>query len=157
MDTLDSTDIRILDAMQRNGNLPRKKLAETCNISEATCSRRLASLEKRGYISQYRVVLNAAKLGFGLTVFALVAMENEHSNELKKFENRLKKHPLVRQISFISGDYDYLLHLVARDMAQYHAFTEQYFVEEASVKKYLSLFEMKHLYESHVLPLDTKP
>lgn len=153
MHTLDTTDIGILDALQRNAQLPRKQLAELCHISEATCSRRLASLEKRGFISQYRAVLNTAKLGFGLTVFVLISMENEHGAQLKKFEARLRKHPLVRHLSFISGEYDYLMQLVAKDMAQYHDFAEQYLVDEPCVRKYMSLFEMKHLHENHVLPL----
>lgn len=153
MNGLDPTDLRLLDALQRDAQLPRKQLAELCHISEATCSRRLASLEQRGLIVQYRAVLNAAKLGFGLTVFVLVQMENEHSAALKKFEARLKKSPLVHHVSFISGEYDYLLHLVARDMAEYHDFTESHLVDEACVKRYMSLFEMKKLYESHALPL----
>ncbi len=156
MSAPDATDLRILDALQRDAQVARKVLAARCHISEATCSRRLASLEKRGYISQYRAVLNAPKLGYGLTVFVLVAMENEHSAQLKKFEAKLKKNPLVRHISFISGEYDYLLHLVAQDMAHYHDFAESYLVEEAHVKKYMSLFEMKCLYESHILPLEVK-
>jgi len=123
MNSLDNTDIRILDALQRSEQLPRKQLAELCHISEATCSRRLASLEKRGFITQHRTVLNAAKLGYGLVVFVLVSMENEHSAQLKKFEARLKKNALVQQLSFISGEYDYLLRLAAKDMAQYHHFT----------------------------------
>ena len=133
--------------------MPRKRLAELCHISEATCSRRLISLEKRGYIDHYRAVLNAPKLGYGLTVFTLVAMEAEHGAMLKRFEAKLKKIPLIRYISFISGEYDYLLHVVARDMAQYHDFAESMLVEENSVKKYISLFEMKKLFENHVLPI----
>ncbi|MBY0407792.1 MAG: Lrp/AsnC family transcriptional regulator [Rickettsiales bacterium] len=153
MDILDATDIRLLNALQKDASLPRKQLAALAHISEATCSRRLAALEKHGYITGIRATLNAQKLGFGLTVFVLVAMESEHSGNLKKFEAKLKKSPLIRHISFISGEYDYLLHVVARDMEEYSAFAETTLVEENDVRRYNSMFEFKCLHDTAVLPL----
>ena len=151
---LDPTDLRILDALQRNAQLSRKVLAELCHISEATCSRRLAALDKSGYVTQYRAVLNAAKLGFGLSLFVLVRMESDQGTARKRFETRLRKSPLVQRMSLISGDFDYLLHIVARDMEEYHNFCEAMLSEENDVRKYLSLFEMKILHDSPVLPLN---
>lgn len=151
---LDSTDLRILDALQRNAQLPRKQLAELCHISEATCSRRLAALDKSGTITQYRAVLNAAKLGFGLSLFVLVRMESDQGTARKRFETRIRKSRLVQRLSLISGEYDYLLHIVARDMEEYHNFAEAMLTEENDVRKYLSIFEMKLLHDSPVLALE---
>lgn len=150
---LDNCDLKILDAMQRDASVPLKRLAELCHVSEATCSRRIAALKEQGYLATPQVMLDRRKLGFGLSVHVMVQMEHEHSAPLKRFEDRLKKHPNVLGISFISGGYDYLLHVVARDMQEYHDFAETYLVEENHVKKYQSLFEMKSLKDTSVIPI----
>ena len=150
---LDSIDLKILDAMQRDASVKLKKLAASCHISEATCSRRVASLKKRGLIQKQVAVLNRAKLGFTLTVFVLVSMENEQSAVLARFVERLRKAPMVVGISFISGQYDYLLQCAARSMEEYSAFAEAYLNEEPCVKRYTSLFEMKQVLSNHSLPL----
>ncbi len=153
-ETLDRQDIAILDALQRDASVGLKKLAELCHVSEATCSRRVASLKKRGYLNKQVVMLDRRKLGLGLSVYVLVAMEHEHEGPLKRFEDKLKRHPNVLNVSFISGDFDYLLHVVARDMQEYHDFAEHYFVQENHVKKYHSLFEMKSLKDISIIPIN---
>jgi len=150
---LDSIDLKILDALQRDASVKLKKLAGNCHISEATCSRRVAALKKHGFIQKQVAVLSRARLGLNLTVFVLVSMEHEQSAVLKRFEDKLKKAPMVVGISFISGQYDYLLQLAARDMEAYSAFAEEYLTDEPCVKKFTSLFEMKSLLSHQVLPL----
>lgn len=153
MSALDPTDLRILAAIQHDAALPRKKLAELCHISEATCSRRLAALQKAGYISGYHAKLKASKLGFGLSLFVLVRMESDSNAARSRFEARIRKSKLVQRMSLISGEYDYLLQIAARDMEEYHGFAETLLTEANDVKKYLSLFEMKILHDSPELPL----
>lgn len=154
--TLDATDLRLLDALQKNAALPRKQLAELCHISQATCSRRMAALEKAGYIARTRAILKASKLGFGLSLFVMVRMESDSNTARSRFESRIKKSPLVQRLSLISGEYDYMLHVVAHDMEEYHHFVESQLTEANDVKKYLSLFEMKVLHDDPALPLGVR-
>lgn len=150
---LDATDRRILDALQRDASLPRKRLAELCHVSEATCSRRIARLTRHGYILRHMAVLDRARLGLGLTVFVLVALEKEHPPEMRRFTEALGRHPNVLAVSFISGEYDYLLQVAVPDMARYHDFCEQFMVPDYFVKRFVSLFEMKSLKSHAPLPI----
>jgi DNA-binding Lrp family transcriptional regulator len=152
--SLDKCDLKILDLLQRDASIPLKRLAELCHVSEATGSRRVAALKKSGYLGKQVMLLDRRKLGLGLSVYVLVAMEHEHTAPLKKFEDRLRKHPNVMNISFISGDFDYLMHIVVKDMQEYHDFAEAHFVDENHVKKYHSMFEMKSLKDNHIIPIN---
>ncbi len=150
---LDKTDIKILNALQHDGSLSGKKLADLTCVSEATCSRRIAGLTKRGYIQRYGAVLNRKKLGFDVSVYVLVTLVDELTSYQKRFVERMKTVPYVLNITNISGEYDYFLHLVTRNMQQYHEFAESHLVEENHVRKYMSMFEMKLLKDSSVLAI----
>jgi Lrp/AsnC family transcriptional regulator len=150
---LDAADYKLLDALQRDASLSRKRLAEICHISEATCSRRMASLKKRGYLTRQVAILDPAKLGLKLTVFVLLEIANEQAAEMKRFIDRLKKTPELMTFSFISGEYDYLAHLVVRDMQAYYDYADEYFSHDPLIRKYTSLFEMKSLKHTNILPL----
>ena len=154
-DTIDKIDIRILDALQHDATLTGKRLADLCHVSEATCSRRLVSLKKRGYIEKYGAVLNRKKLGFDVSVYVLITLVDELTSRQKHFVENMRSVANVLTITNISGEYDYLLHLVAENMRQYHEFAETYLVEENHVRKYMSIFEMKLIKKSTVLPLKT--
>lgn len=150
---LDEIDRALLSALQRDATLSLKALAALCHTSEATCSRRLAAMRKKKLFRQLTLADRQA-LGFTLCIHVLVRLENEQSTTMQRFVERLKKVPMVMRISLISGDYDYLLELVARDMTEYQAFCEAYLSEEPCVKKFNSLFEMKPILVRHSLPLD---
>ena len=154
---LDATDLKILNALQHDASLSRKKLAQLCHMSEATCSRRIASLKKRGFMDKTHLALNPRKFGLALTVFVLVTLENENPAGMKRFTDRLRKHPEVLGVHYISGEYDYLLHLVARDMAHYQQFVDEYLAHETQIKRFLSLFQMKEIKYTSALPLGQNP
>lgn len=152
--TLDKSDLKILDSLQKDASISLKRLSDICNVSEATCSRRVAALKKKGYLSKEVMLLDRKALGLNLSVFVLVAMEKEHTKELKRFLDRMAKQPSVLSLSMVSGDFDYLMHVICKDMNEYNDFAEIYFADEPSVKKYHSIFDMKTIKNVTALPVD---
>lgn len=115
--TLDATDWKILRELQRHGRLTNVELARRVGLSPPPCLRRVRALEQAGLIAGYRALLDAAKLGFDVNVFAFVGLKSQAEAELKAFSRRAAGWPLVREAYAISGEADFLLRCTAGDMA----------------------------------------
>lgn len=118
---LDATDWKILRELQRlslpgEGRLTNVELASRVGLSPPPCLRRVQALERAGVIAGYRALLDAAALGFEVTVFAFVGLKSQAEAELRAFTGRAADWPLVREAYAISGEADFLLKCVARDM-----------------------------------------
>lgn len=113
---IDATDWRILRELQRSGRITNVELASRVGLSPPPCLRRVQALEKAGIIAGYRAQLDAGKLGFEVAVFAFVGLKSQAEAELKAFEAKVAAWSLVREAFAISGEADFLLKLVARDL-----------------------------------------
>ena len=122
MDTLDSTDLQILRALQENSQRTTKELAQCVNLSSTPVFERLKRLEKKGYIKKYVAVLDAEKLNQGFRVFCTVKMSRINREIASDFTRRIRASPEVTECYNIAGDYDYLLKIHAPDMKYYQTF-----------------------------------
>src|SRR5688572_14405727 len=113
---LDATDWKILRELQKEGRISNVALAARVGLSPPPCLRRLQALERKGYIAGYRAILDRAMLGFDVAVFVMVGLKSQAEQELKAFEERLGRWPLVREAYAISGEADFLLKCVASDL-----------------------------------------
>jgi DNA-binding Lrp family transcriptional regulator len=114
--SLDATDWRILRELQRDGRVTNVDLAGRVGLSPPPCLRRVQALERAGVISGYRALLDAEKLGFDVRLFAFVGLRSQAETELKAFASLVASWPLVREAYAISGEADFLLKCVARDL-----------------------------------------
>jgi Lrp/AsnC family leucine-responsive transcriptional regulator len=114
---LDRTDRRILAQIQANGRLTNKQLAELVNLSPTPCLRRLNLLEQAGYIERYRAILSPAKLGYSIRAFLTIKRTRESHRET--VWQRMLAIPEVIACHVISGEFDLLVEVVARDMEHY--------------------------------------
>lgn len=119
---LDRIDRKILHDLQENGRMTNVELAERAGISAPPCLRRVRALEEAGVIKGYHADIDASTLGFGITVFAQVGLDNQAENDLQKFEELVKQWPLVRECYLVSGEADYILKIVAEDWDSYQKF-----------------------------------
>ncbi len=113
---LDATDWKILRELQRHGRLTNVELASRVGLSPPPCLRRVQALERAGVIAGYRALLDATALGFEVTLFVFVGLRSQADAELRAFTERVAKWPLVREAYAISGEADFLLKCVARDL-----------------------------------------
>jgi DNA-binding Lrp family transcriptional regulator len=113
---LDQTDWRILYELQKDGRITNVELARRAGISPPPCLRRVRVLEEQGLIDGYRALLNAEKLGFELMMFAMVGLHSQAEADLVAFEERVRKWPIVRECYMLSGEVDFILKCVAKDL-----------------------------------------
>ncbi len=119
---LDATDWKILKELQKNGRVTNVNLAQKVGLSPPPCLRRVQALEKAGIITGYRGLLDGAQLGFDVMMFAFVGLKRQAGPELRAFEDLVKSWPLVREAYAISGEADFLLKCVARDLGSLQDF-----------------------------------
>ncbi len=119
---MDEIDRKILATLQRNGRMTNVDLAEKVGITAPPCLRRVRALERADLIRGYHADLNAEKLGFTITVFAMVSLTSQKDQDLKAFEQRVLDWPLVRECYLLNGEIDFILKVVARDLAEYKTF-----------------------------------
>ncbi|ALD92826.1 Lrp/AsnC family transcriptional regulator [Cupriavidus gilardii] len=113
---LDRTDRRLLDVLQEHGRASNLELAEAINLSPAQTLRRHRRLEESGIIKRYEARLDGAMLGFGVVAFIHVTMERGHIRDLSKFKGLVTELAQIQECFSVTGDIDYVLKVVARDL-----------------------------------------
>lgn len=116
---VDSKDLEILRKLQSDGRISNSALSDQVSLSETPCWRRWKKLEDEGYIEEYRTVLNRRKLGFGVVVFTQVSFASHDIELTNQFEQLMRELDWVQMCHCITGDVDYLLQLVARDVDEF--------------------------------------
>ncbi|MCP4383845.1 MAG: Lrp/AsnC family transcriptional regulator [Hyphomicrobiales bacterium] len=120
--TLDSVDWHILRELQANGRITNVALANRVGISAPPCLRRVRALEQAGVIAGYRALINDRAVGFAVTAFAMVGLTSQNEADLITFETKVGEWEIVRECHMLSGDIDFMLKCVARDIASFQAF-----------------------------------
>jgi DNA-binding Lrp family transcriptional regulator len=146
-DNLDNIDIKILSLLQKDGRITNVDLAEKVDLSAPPCLRRVRSLEKNGFIKGYHADLQAEKLGFEVTVFAMVGLHNQAESDLRQFEERILSLPYVRECHMLNGEIDFILKCVAPDLSTFQSFLTKELTSApnvASVKTSLTIRQSKH-------------
>lgn len=116
---IDTVDLQILTKLQTEGRISNSALSEQVNLSETPCWRRWKRLEDDGYIEEYRTVLNRRKLGYGVVVFTQVSFASHDVELTEQFEQIVSEFDWVQMCHCITGNVDYLLQLVARDLDEF--------------------------------------
>lgn len=119
---LDATDRRILRELMADGALTNVALAKKVGLSAPPCLRRVRALEAAGVIQGYTALVDERALGFELTAFALVGLHNQAEPDLRAFEDLLLAWPIVREAHMLSGESDYILKCVTRDLSTFQDF-----------------------------------
>ncbi|MBV9537756.1 MAG: Lrp/AsnC family transcriptional regulator [Acidisphaera sp.] len=122
---LDAIDRRILAELQHDGRITNVELARRAGISAPPCLRRVRRLEQAGVIRGYHADSDAQKLGWEITLFAIVGLESQKEAVLTGFERMVDGWPEVRECHMIRGGGDFLLKLVARDTAHENQLTQR--------------------------------
>ena len=124
-DRLDAIDRKILRELQKNGRITNVELSKRVGISAPPCLRRVRVLEQAGIIRGYRALLDEKKLGFEVTVFAMVHLVSQAETDLVAFEKRVRALPLVRETWMLSGEVDFILKCVAPDLPTFQKFVSE--------------------------------
>lgn len=119
---LDTTDLKILNLLQEDGRLTIKKISEILNLSTTPIFERIKKLEKEGYIKKYVALLNDRKMGLKQTVFIHLTLKEHSRSYIEKFANDVKEFPEVMECYRITGNFDFLLKVLVKDIESYENF-----------------------------------
>jgi Lrp/AsnC family transcriptional regulator len=150
---LSKSDRLLLDELQRDCSRNQGELAEQVGMSRTSCWRRIRDFEEAGLIERRVALLNPKLAGFNLQVLLLVAM-TEHTDENRQlFERHVTSLPEVTECFSVSGDRDYVLHVLVKDMESYNEFLNSQILKHATVRSASSTFVLRRVKYSTELPL----
>ena len=112
----DRIDRQIMALLQEDGRMTNVDLAERVGLTAPPCLRRVRALEEAGAIRGYHADLDAARLGFPITVFAMVSLRSQAERDLAAFEEHVATIPEVRECHMLNGEIDFILKIVAPDL-----------------------------------------
>ena len=152
---LDRIDRQILALLQAEGRMTNVDLAERVGLTAPPCLRRVRALEEAGAIRGYHAELDAVKLGYPITVFAMVSLRSQAERDLAAFEEHVAAIPEVREVHMLNGEIDFILKIVASDLNAFQRILTTHLTPApnvASVKTSLTIRTAKDL---PGVPVDT--
>ncbi len=151
---MDQYDINIIQQLQINGRISNKDLAKQVALSPAPCWRRVDALRHSGLIKGYSVVLDQEKLGLTITAFAFIALDNHHPETVKIFDQGIRQWPEILECHATSGEHDYLLKIVSKDMQSYNQLIYDKILTLPHIRSINTSFSMQQKKRTAHLPLD---
>jgi len=149
---LSSSDRKLLAALQKNVNLSQIDLAERSGLSRTSVWRRVRELEDAGIIESRVAILNPKALGLQIHVLLSVSMV-EHSDKVRQsFETHVEGLPEVMNCFSVSGERDYVLQIISRDMESYNEFLNTKILHHSSVRSASSSFALRRVKYTTELP-----
>tara|TARA_R110000787_G_scaffold111040_1_gene219918 strand:- start:906 stop:1364 length:459 start_codon:yes stop_codon:yes gene_type:complete len=150
--TFDETDRRILKELQRDASQSLDALGEVVHLSRNACWRRIRALEAAGVIKGRVTLLDAAKLGLGLTVFMQIRTNAHAPDWLATFSKATHDMPEILGVYRMTGDLDYLIRARVADMAGYDQLY-QALIRKVPLSDVSASFVMEEIKETTQLPL----
>lgn len=142
---LDEADRRILRAIQNEPDITMRDLAAVAGLSHSPCWRRLQKLQAEGVVSPRRFVIRPEAVGYEILVMCFIKIARHQKDSLQAFETAVSKIPEILQCYSISGDYDYVLQVIARSVASYETTVKNALVELPNVQSIHTSFTLKQV------------
>ena len=157
MKTLDKIDRQILRTLQADGRATYEQIAEQVSLSPSSVLRRVKRLEESEVIDGYVALVNPEAVGMGLTAYINVRLEknteSHKRNPMDVFRASVQTWPEVVECAALTGDMDYLLRLLVRDMAHYRSFIMDTLLKHPSVQDCKTSFVMDLVKSTTAVPL----
>ncbi|MBD2748271.1 Lrp/AsnC family transcriptional regulator [Microvirga sp. BT688] len=150
---LDDIDRRILAALQADGRMTAQEIADRVGLSPSPCARRVRLLEEAGVVKGYVAVIDQAKVGLPISVFASVKLERQREDDLDRFSQAVARWPEVVDCYLMTGQRDYLLRIVVSDLESYERFLKDKLTRLDGVASIESSFALGQVKRSHALPI----
>ncbi|MEO3413755.1 Lrp/AsnC family transcriptional regulator [Roseovarius sp. CAU 1744] len=135
---MDDKDLQILQLVQSNARLTADALSAEVGLSPPAVQKRLKKLRDTGVIEREIAVLSPGELGRDMTVIVQVVLERENRMYLDAFKRTMRDAPAVQQCYYTTGEADFILVVVVRNIAEYEEFTQQYFFDQSNVSRFTS-------------------
>lgn len=150
---MDRIDARILRALQRDSSRPVAELAAEVGLSASACHRRVKLLEEAGVISGYAARLDRVRLGFQVQVFVEIMLSSQSREALSAFEAAVARFDEILECHLTTGAADYLLRVVARDVADYDDIHRNCLTQLPGVARIQTIFVLRSIREWQGYPV----
>jgi Lrp/AsnC family transcriptional regulator of ectoine degradation len=150
---LDAIDLKILDAIQRDGRITKLALAEQVGLSPTPCWTRLAKLEKAGVVSGYHAKVSMRSIAPIATVLMEVTLANHRHTDFERFERAVRDIPEIVACWSVGGGVDYLMKIMARDIDAYQRLVDALLERELGIDRYFTYIVIKTVKDEMALPL----
>lgn len=145
MSQLDAIDTAILKVIQQHGRISNAELAERIGLSPSACSRRLDILEKSGIVTGYHARVSAKALDYKMIAIVHISLSGQFAKTLTEFEAAVKLCPNVLVCYLMSGEYDYILRVAAKDLEDYERIHRDWLSALPHVVKINSSFALREV------------
>ena len=150
---LDAVDRAILGLLQEDGRIANVDLAEAVHLSPSACLRRVRRLEESGRIDRYVALVNPAAVGLGSDVFVEITLTGQDEATLEGFEVAVSERPEIMSCHLMAGQFDYLVHVVVRDVADYEVLHRTHLAQLPGVARMVSSFALRPICNRTAYPL----
>ncbi|CAM1373447.1 Leucine-responsive regulatory protein [Tenacibaculum litopenaei] len=154
MINLDKTDLKIIEALQKDGKQSIKQLAQQINLSITPTHERIKKIEASGIIEKYVAIVNPESLGKNLIVYCQVTLVQHEENAFKKFEDYVNSIPKIVEVSYIAGSFDILLKIILKDMKEYQNFVLKEMSQLEIISNIQSSFVIKQIKNDTLISVD---
>lgn len=153
MENLDRYDSILLEALQKNGRASNVELSELASLSAPQCYRRVKRLESEGIIRGYVAQVDPATVGFGVVAFVNLNIDREQFKKVRSVEKVIRQFPEILECYTISGDFDYLLKVVATDLKSLSNFLTDRLMQVPGVSGVRSMVCLEEIKQASPLPI----
>ena len=150
---LDHVDRAILRLLQQDGRMANVDLAEAVHLSPSACLRRVRRLEEGGSIDRYVALVDPSAIGLGTDVFVEITLVGQDEGTLEEFERAVSERPEIMSCHLMAGDFDYLVHVVVRDVADYEVLHRTHLAQLPGVARMVSSFALRPISDRTAVPL----
>ena len=154
-DKIDEIDRRILAELQRDASLSADQMAERINLSRNACWRRMRRLEEDGFITGRVALVDAEKLGLGLSVFILIRTSSHDREWLARFRSAVTAFPEITGAYRMTGDLDYVLRARVSDVKAYDRLYQR-LIDKVPLSDVSASFVMEEIKETTVVPVELR-
>lgn len=149
---LDETDRRLLDLLQADARRSLDALAAEVGLSAPAVQRRVKRMRDSKVILREVVEIDPEAVGLGMTFIVIVELERERADQVDAFRRKAMNEPLVQQCYYVTGEGDFVLVVLARDMNHFEAMTRRLFFEDANVRRFRTSVVMGEKFHSLAVP-----
>jgi Lrp/AsnC family transcriptional regulator, leucine-responsive regulatory protein len=153
-DFIDRYDRILLTALQENGRASNVQLSEQANLSPPQCYRRVRRLEADGIIRGYAAQVAPAAIGLGVVAFVSLTLDREQFKQVRQLEKAIRQFPEILECYTISGNFDYLLKVVATDLKSFSNFLTDRLMQVPGVSGVRSMVCLEEIKPPGSLPLN---
>lgn len=150
---IDESDLKILRCIQENPDITMRELGDATGLSHSPCWRRLQRLREAGIVGEKRYSIDPVAVGYEIRVLCFVRIAKHRRDRLQAFENAVQAIPEILQCYSLSGEHDYVLHVIAKSVRDYEDTVKNSILGLPNIQSVSTSFTLKTIKDARTVPL----